>query len=46
MKPYHGYYYKILKSQGAHAAGGEAEYIKDGHMTGGFAMIAFPGELW
>jgi hypothetical protein len=40
--PYHGYYYKILKSQGEHAAGGAVDYVKDGHMTGGFALIAFP----
>jgi hypothetical protein len=40
--PYHGYYYKILKSQGEHAAGGKMDYLKDGHMTGGFALIAFP----
>jgi hypothetical protein len=41
-EPYHGYYYKILKSQGSHAAGGERDYVKDGHMTDGFALIAFP----
>ncbi|MDR3425632.1 MAG: DUF2950 domain-containing protein [Alphaproteobacteria bacterium] len=40
--PYHGYFYKILKRQGSHAPGGEKDYIVDGHMTGGFALIAFP----
>jgi hypothetical protein len=42
--PYHGYYYRILTSQGPHAAGGARSYIKDGRMTGGFAMIAVPSE--
>jgi hypothetical protein len=40
--PYHGYYYKILKRQGAHAAGGTKDYVVDGHMTRGFALLAFP----
>jgi hypothetical protein len=40
--PYHGYYYKILTRQGPAAPGGARDYIVDGHMTGGFAMIAFP----
>lgn len=43
-EPYHGYYYKILKAQGENAAGGAMDYTKDGHMTGGFAMIAFPAK--
>ncbi len=41
-KPYHGYYYKILKRQGPDAPGGAKDYVVDGHMTGGFAMVAFP----
>jgi hypothetical protein len=41
-KPYHGYYYKMLKSQGVHAAGGAKDYVVDGHMKNGFALIAFP----
>jgi hypothetical protein len=40
--PYHGYYYKILKAQGPHSPTGAKDYIKDGHMTRGFALIAFP----
>jgi hypothetical protein len=40
--PYEGYYYKILKSQGSHASGGAREYVADGHMTRGFALIAYP----
>ena len=42
--PYHGYYYRVLTRQGAHAPGGPASYIVDGHMTGGFALVAFPAK--
>lgn len=42
MKPYHGYFYKILRAQGANAPGGAKTYVVDGHMTRGFALIAFP----
>jgi len=42
--PFHGYYYKILTRQGTAAPGGERNYIVDGHMTGGFALIAFPAK--
>lgn len=41
-QPYHGYFYKILKRQGPHAPGGTMDYVVDGHMTGGFALVAFP----
>ena len=40
--PYHGYYYRILTRQGPAASGGARDYVVDGHMTGGFALIAFP----
>lgn len=43
-EPYHGYYYKVLKSQGAHASGGGMDYTVGGHMTEGFALIAFPAK--
>lgn len=42
--PYHGYYYKILTRQGPHASGGAKNYIVDGHMVGGFALVAFPAK--
>jgi hypothetical protein len=42
--PYHGYYFKILTRQGAHAAGGRRDYLHHGRMTGGFALIAWPAE--
>ena len=40
--PFHGYYFRILTAQGAHAAGGAKSYLVGGHMTGGFALIAYP----
>ncbi len=39
---YHGYYYRILKSQGRDAPGGAYDYVVDGRMIGGFAMVAYP----
>jgi hypothetical protein len=42
--PFHGYYYRILKAQGARAKGGAKDYIVDGKMTGGFAFVAYPAE--
>ena len=42
--PFYGYYYRVLKSQGEHAVGGAKDYIKDGKMMGGFAIVAWPAE--
>lgn len=42
--PYHGYYFKILTKQGAAAAGGAADYIVNGEMIGGFALVAYPAQ--
>lgn len=39
---YHGYYFKILKAQGKHAAGGAYDYTIKGRMTSGFALVAWP----
>ena len=44
VKPYHGYYFKILTRQGAHALGGKYDYIINGNMIAGFALIAWPAE--
>ena len=43
-QPYHGYYYKILKRQGLYAPGGPYEYVVDGKMIGGFALVAYPAD--
>ena len=40
--PYHGYLYKILTAQGKDAPGGAYDYIVDGKMIGGFALVAYP----
>ena len=40
--PYHGYYYQILKAQGKNARGGSYEYVVNGKMIGGFALVAYP----
>jgi hypothetical protein len=42
--PYHGYFYRLLTSQGEHAEGGAYDYIVDGNMTGGFAVAAYPAD--
>jgi hypothetical protein len=41
---YHGYYFKILKGQGPDARLGRLDYMIQGAMIGGFAMIAAPAE--
>ena len=41
-RPYYGYYFHILTEQGPNAPGGAKDYIVNGHMTGGFALIAYP----
>ncbi len=41
-RPFHGYIYRLLTSQGANAPGGARSYIVDGKMTGGFALVAYP----
>lgn len=42
--PYHGDYYKVLTGQGASAPGGAANYIVNGNMIGGFALVAYPAD--
>jgi len=42
LQPYHGYYFRILTRQGAHAPGGARDYKVKGHLTGGFALLAVP----
>ncbi len=43
-RPYYGYYFRILRRQGAHAPGGAKDYVIEGRMTGGFALLAYPAE--
>jgi len=42
--PYHGYYYKILTKQGKSAPGGEYDYVVNGNMILGYALIAYPAD--
>ena len=42
--PYHGYYYRILTRQGAGAPGGAYDYVVNGKLRGGFALLAYPAE--
>ena len=44
QSPYHGYYFKILTRQGKHAAAGKCNYVINGHMIAGFALVAWPAE--
>jgi hypothetical protein len=43
-EPYHGYYYKVLTSQGPNAPGGAVDYVVRGNMIGGFGLVAYPAE--
>jgi len=43
-KPYHGYFFKILKGQGPAAPLGQLNFLVEGAMIGGFALAAAPAE--
>ena len=40
--PFRGYRFKVLKAQGPAAQGGAFNYVQDGAMIGGFALLAYP----
>jgi len=42
--PFSGYYFRILTKQGSTAKGGARNYITNGKMTGGFAILAYPAD--
>lgn len=42
--PVRGYYFKMLTKQGANAPGGAKDYLVDGKMTSGFAVLAYPAK--
>jgi len=42
--PYHGYYFHVLTGQGPDAPGGTHNYLVQGKMIGGFALVAYPAE--
>jgi hypothetical protein len=41
-QPYHGYYYRVLERLGPSATGGAYDYVVQGKMIGGFALVAYP----
>lgn len=43
-KAFFGYYYGVLHEQGPNAPGGARNYLQDGHLTGGFGVIAWPAK--
>lgn len=43
--PFHGYYFRVLTRQGSAAPGGKMDYLSDGNLKKGFALLAYP-ESW
>ena len=43
-QPFHGYVYRILTCQGPDAPGGDYNYVINGNMIAGFALVACPTE--
>lgn len=43
---YHGYRFRILTRQGMAAPGGAYDYLVNGRLLAGYALIAWPAELW
>jgi hypothetical protein len=43
--PFHGYYFRILTGQGKAAPGGKKNYLSQGMLAGGYALVAYP-EHW
>lgn len=43
-QPYQGYYFRILTHQGSHAPGGKYNFVINGRMIAGFALVAWPAE--
>ncbi len=43
-EPVHGYYFKVLKGQGPSAPLGELDFVVQGAMIGGFALVAAPAD--
>lgn len=41
-KPYHGYYFSVLTSQGPDAPGGRHSYLMNNRLAGGFGLVAWP----
>jgi hypothetical protein len=44
LKPYHGYYFRVLRGQGPAAPLGQMDFVVNGVMIGGFALVAAPAD--
>jgi len=42
--PFKGYYFKVLKRQGSHPPGGAYDYVINGNMIAGYALVAWPAD--
>jgi len=42
--PWYGYHYRILFRQGANVPGGAYDYVINGNMIAGFAVLAYPSQ--
>jgi len=42
--PWYGYYFRVLTQQGENPPGGAYNYVINGNMIAGFALLAFPAE--
>ncbi len=43
-EPFHGFYFKVLKGQGPAAPLGKIDFVVEGVMIGGFALVAAPAD--
>lgn len=43
-EPFYGYHFKILTRQGANPPGGRYDYVINGNMIAGFALLAWPAD--
>jgi hypothetical protein len=43
-RPYHGYYFRVLRGQGPAAPLGQMDFVVNGVMIGGFALVAAPAD--
>ncbi|HEY8157015.1 MAG TPA: DUF2950 domain-containing protein [Myxococcota bacterium] len=42
--PFQGYYFKVLKRQGPNPPGGAYDYVINGNMIAGYALLAWPAD--
>lgn len=43
-EPYRGYHFRILTGQGANPPGGKYDYVINGNMIAGYALLAWPAD--